>query len=63
MLLPYCCYRSFAIAAGAKPLEDTLAAIKVDNNSNASIDAIPLKDGNNFNEEGDKESQEDKSEE
>jgi len=41
-------------------IEDTLAAIKVDDNSDALIDVIPLKDGDNLNKEGDKDSQEDK---
>ena len=52
-----------AVATGTKPLEDTLAAIEVNNNSNTSINAIPLKDGNNFNEKGNENSQEDESEE
>ena len=49
-----------AIAIGAMLIEDTLAAIKVDDNSDALIDVIPLKDGDNLNKEGDKDSQEDK---
>ena len=40
-----------AIAAGAMLLEDTFATIKVDNNSDALIDMILLKDGDNLNEE------------
>ena len=52
-----------AVAAGAKPLKNTFAAIKVYNNSNALIDIILLKDGDNFNEEGDEDSQEDELEE
>ena len=52
-----------AVAAGTKPLENTLAAVKVDDNSDALIDVIPLKDSKNLNNEGDKDSQEDKLEE
>ena len=44
-------------------MEDILAAIEVDDNSNASIDVIPLEDGDDLNEEGNEDSQEDKSEE
>ena len=52
-----------AVAAGTKPLEDTLAAVKVDDNSDALIDVIPLKDSNNLNNEADRDSQDDKLEE
>lgn len=52
-----------AVAAGTKPPEDTLAAVKVDDNSDALIDVIPLKDSNNLINEGDKDSQENKLEE
>jgi len=37
-------------------MEDTLAAIKVNDNSNTLIDVIPLKDSNDLNKEGDKDS-------
>jgi len=33
-----------AVAVGAKPLEDALDAIEVDDNSDALIDVIPLED-------------------
>jgi len=49
-----------AIAAGAMSMEDTLAAIKVDDNSDALINVIPLKDGDDLNKKGDEDSQEDK---
>ena len=40
-----------AVAACEKPLEETLAAIKVNNNSDALSEVIPLKDSNNPKEE------------
>ena len=36
--------------------EETLAAIKVDNNSNALIKVIPLKQSNDIDEEGEEDS-------
>jgi len=45
------------ITVGTMSLKDIFAIIKVDNNNNnVLINAIPFKDGNNFNEEGDKDS-------
>jgi len=49
-----------AIAAGEKPLEETLAAIKV--NNNALSEVIPLEDSDNPEEE-DEEDEEDELEE
>ena len=49
-----------AVAIGEKPLEETLAVIKV--NDNALSEVIPLKDSNNPKEK-DKEDEEDKLEE
>jgi len=45
-----------AVAAGAMLMEDTLAAIKVNDNSDALINVIPLKNGDDLNEEGDEDS-------
>ena len=45
-----------------QPLKDTIIAIKANNNSNASIDVIPLEDGDDLNEEGNADNQEDESE-
>ena len=36
-----------AVAAGEKPLEETLAAIKVDDDSDALSKVIPFKDSDN----------------
>ena len=46
-----------AVAIGTKPLEDTLAAIEVDNNSDALIDVILFEDGGDLNEKGNEDSQ------
>ena len=51
-----------AIAVGATPIEETLTAIKVDDDSDALIKGIPLKDSDDSNKEGNKNRQEDKQE-